>query len=138
MSQLSKHKSEFAKLINTDAQDTSNDFTSAKEFLTQEGVNVDRLISDGLKRIKKMQLQVEAEKNRSAMLSLDKYVDRAKEMARQLLQSPTFSFLDYLKGEQVVASFSNLQKLTDEEKLSIIEKHITLKLQKEAGESNGF
>jgi len=85
-----------------------------------------------------MQLQVEAEKNRSAMLSLDKYVDRAKEMARQLLQSPTFSFLDYLKGEQVVASFSNLQKLTDEEKLSIIEKHITLKLQKEAGESNGF
>lgn len=138
MSGASKHKTEFAKLINADIQDISNDFANAKEFLTQEGVNVDRLITDGLKRIKKMQLQIEAEKNRTAMFSLDKYVERAREMARQLLQTPSFSFLDYIKGEQVVASFSNLQKLTDEEKLSIIEKHIALKLQKEAGESNGL
>lgn len=138
MSDASTHKTEFAKLINTDIQDTSNDFASAKEFLIQEGVNVDRLIADGLKRIKKMQLQAEAEKNRIIMSSLDKYVDRAKEMAQQLLASPTFSFLDYINAEQMVASFSNLQKLTDEEKLSVIEKHITLKLQKEAGESNGL
>lgn len=138
MSEASTHKTEFAKLVNIDAQDISNDFVSAKEFLIQEGVNVDRLVSDGLKRIKKMQLQIEAEKNRAAMFSLEKYIDQAKEMARQLLQSPSFSFLDYLKEEQVVASFSNLQKLTEEEKRSIIEKHITLKLQKQAGENDGL
>ena len=57
MSDASTHKTEFAKLINTDIQDTSNDFASAKEFLTQEGVNVDRLIADGLKRIKKMHVK---------------------------------------------------------------------------------
>lgn len=138
MSEASTHKTEFAKLVNIDAQDISNDFVSAKEFLIQEGVNVDRLVSDGLKRIKKMQLQIEAQKNRTAMSSLEKYIDQAKEMAYQLMQNPSFSFLDYLKEEQVVASFSNLQKLTDEEKCSILEKHITLKLQKQAGENGGL
>lgn len=138
MNDTSKHKTEFIKLINTDILDTINDFANAKEFLIQEGVNVDRLIAEGVKRIKKMQLQFEAEKNRTVMLSLDKYVDQAKEMAQQLLTSATFSFLDYINGEQVVASFSNLQKLTEEEKQSIIVNHIALKLQKEADESNGL
>jgi len=83
-----------------------------------------------------MRLQIEAEKTRAAMSSLDKFTQRAKEMAKQIFESPSFSFLEYVKTEHVAASFSNLQKLSDDEKLSIIEKHLTLKLKAEDENDN--
>jgi hypothetical protein len=132
MSSTSKYKADLMKLILSDLDETSSDTAKAKEFLSSEGVNVERMISDGLKQIKKMRFQMEADKTRQTMAAFDKYAEKAKAMALQLLQTPAFSFLDYVKNEKVVASFSNLQKLTDDEKLSIIQNHIALKLQQEA------
>jgi hypothetical protein len=132
MSSTSKHKSDLMKLMLSDLEETSSDAAKAREFLASEGVNVDRMVSEGLKQIKKMRFQLEANKTRQTMIAFDKYAEKAKTLAFQLLHTPTFSFLDYLKNENVVANFSNLQQLTDDEKLSIIQNHIALKLQQEA------
>ena len=131
MSNTSKYKTDLTKLILSDIDEISSDAAKAKEYLASEGVNVDRVISDGLKQIKKMRFQLEASKTRQTMGVFEKFAEQAKAMALQLIQTPAFSFIDYVKNEKVVASFSNLQKLTEEEKLSIIQNHLALKLQQE-------
>ena len=49
-------KSDFVNLFLSTAENDSSSKEAAKAFLASEGVNTDKLISEGLKRVKKMQM----------------------------------------------------------------------------------
>ena len=124
-------KSEIALFFLRMAEDESRDGQSAREFLASEGVNVDRMLSDGMQKIKRALLEAEAKKTESDMRSSASAVERATKWVDDLLSNVDFSFADFVKKEELVVSFRNLESLSDADKRAILIRYFTLKFSNE-------
>ena len=78
----SQSNSDFVNLFLQAADNESSDKGMAREFLASEGVNVDRMVSDGLKRIKQMQMIAEAKKNGAGNVCIRKNKSPGDPMGR--------------------------------------------------------
>ena len=120
-------KSDFVKLFLSTAEHNSNSKESAKEFLASEGVNTERLISEGLKRIKKMQLLADAKKTELEMKNANPVKLKATEWVDNLLKDINFSLPNLIQQEELSVSFRNVESLTKDDIRNILIKHFTLK-----------
>lgn len=121
------NKTDFIKLVMSTIEHDSSDKEKAKEYLSTQGVNVDRVVSEGLKRIKKMQLQIEAEKTKLEMVAAEGVKQRATEWVDDLLSKIDFSLPELVKQEELTMSFRNVESLSKEDIKNILVKHFTLK-----------
>lgn len=129
MSSKSKYsKDDFIRYIAASVDSDSSDTQKAREFLESEGLNVDLIVSDGLKRIRKMQLEIQAQKTKDGMREIDSIRDKAALLVEKLLSSPTFSFLNFIKQENIAVSFRNVEQIEAEDIREILIKHFALKL----------
>jgi len=128
MSDISKYsKDDFIKFVMATIQQESENVISAKEFLSSEGLNPDSIIAEGLKRIKRLQLKIEAEKTSDEMASADLVKQKAYEWVEELLSRPDFSFPELIREESLILSFRNMESLSKEDIKKILIKHYTLK-----------
>lgn len=109
------------------ADNESSDKGMAREFLASEGVNVDRMVSDGLKRIRQMQMIAEAKKTEQEMLASEKIKAQATQWVDELLSKVDFSLPELVRKEELTVSFRNVEHLSEEDIRVILIRHFTLK-----------
>jgi hypothetical protein len=124
-------KSEIARFFLLMAEEESRDSQAAREFLASEGVNVDRMLSDGMRKIKQALMEAEAKKTEIEMDSSRSAIDRATKWVDDLLSKVDFSFPDFVKKEELVLSFRNVESLSHADKRAILIRYFTLKFSNE-------
>jgi hypothetical protein len=132
-------KTEFIRLVLASIEGESQNKEQAKEYLTSQGIKPDMVVSEGLKRIKKMQLQIEANKTRQEMLSSESMKEKALAWVNNILGKMDFSLPDLVRNENLSMSFRNVETLSKEDIKNILVKHFTLKfIDEEKKRSNGL
>ena len=126
-----KNKTDFIRFVMSTIEHTNFDKEKSRDYLSSQGLNVDAIISDGLKRIKKLQMQIEADKTRMEMVSAENVKQKAQEWVDSLLNDCNLSLNDLIKEEELSMSFKNLETLSQEDLKSILVKHFTLKFLEE-------
>lgn len=124
-------KDDFIKFVLATIQNESENANSSREFLKSEGLNPDSIVSEGLKRIKRLQLKIEAEKTKDEMAIAGMLKQKASEWVEKLLSKPDFSFPELIREESLTFSFRNVESLSKEDIKNILIKHYTLKFLEE-------
>ncbi|MEO7523273.1 MAG: hypothetical protein ABIT58_04225 [Ferruginibacter sp.] len=124
-------KADFVKLFLSSAENDINDVNAAKEFLVSEGLNPERIISEGLKKIKQMQLLATAQKTEEEMEASETIKTKAIKWVDALLNNINFSWTDIVRQEEISMNFRNMESLSKEDMRSILIRHFTLKFMNE-------
>lgn len=120
-------KSDFVNLFLSTAENDSNSKEAAKAFLASEGVNTEKLVSEGLKRIKKMQMLANANKTENEMQAAESVKAEATAWVDNLLASINFSLPELVQSEELSMSFRNVDSLSKDDIRNILIRHFTLK-----------
>jgi len=120
-------KSDFVNLFLSIAENDSNSKDTAKAFLASEGINTEKLVSEGLKRIKKMQMLAEANKTEKEMQAAESVKAEATAWVDNLLANIDFSLPELVKKEELSMSFRNVENLSQDDIRNILIRHFTLK-----------
>ena len=120
-------KSDFVNLFLSTAENDSNSKEAAKAFLASEGVNTERLVSEGLKRIKKMQMLADANRTEKEMQAAESVKAEATTWVDNLLASVNFSLPELVQKEELSMSFRNVENLSKDDIRNILIRHFTLK-----------
>jgi hypothetical protein len=132
MSNNSKYsKADFIRFVMATVEHESSDKEKAKEYLSAQGVDIDSMLSEGMKRLKRLQLQIAAEKTKAEMLSAEEAKQKASEWVDDLLSKVDFSLQDLVKEEELTMSFRNIEQLSKDDIKKILVKHFTLKFLEE-------
>lgn len=120
-------------------ENDSHNEESAKEFLKSEGVDTNKMLSEGLTRIKKMKLLIQAEKTKRDMEKAEAVTAQATEWVDNLLRNLDFSLNKLIHEEELTMSFRNVEKLGKDDIRNILIKHYILKFMNEKDKSqDGF
>lgn len=120
-------KSDFVNLFLSTAENDSNSKEAAKAFLASEGVNTDKLISEGLKRVKKMQMLANASRTENEMQAAETVKEEATSWVDNLLANINFSLPELVQKEELSMSFRNVENLSQDDIRNILIRHFTLK-----------
>lgn len=120
-------KSDFVALFLSTVDNDSYSTDAAKEFLSSEGYSADNIVSDGLRKIKQMQMQIEAKKTEEEMNAKSTYKAEAETFVTNLLKSIDFSLPAFVQEEQLSVSFRNIESLKPGDIKDILINHFTLK-----------
>lgn len=132
MSNNSKNnKSDFIRLTIASADHVSSDQEKAKEYLSSEGLDVDSVVNEGMKRLKRLKMQIEADRTKSEMKRAEEAKVKASAWVEDLLSKIDFSLPELIKAEELTMSFRNVEKLCKEDIKNILIKHFTLKFLEE-------
>ena len=123
-------KCDFVNLIFNAAQHDSSSKEAAKDFLASEGVNTEKLLSDGLKRIKQMQMMANAKRTEQEMQMAEAVKAKATKWVDDLLGNINFSLPELVQKEELSMSFRNVESLSQDDIRNILIKHFTLKFMK--------
>jgi len=135
----SKSKTDFIKFVMSTIEHDSNDTDRSLEYLSSQGLNVDRVISEGLKHVNLLKLKIEAEKTQKEMEASPSLKQKAEDYVQQLLNSVGFSWQTIVQKESLSMSFRNVESLSPEDIKSILIKHFTLKfLEEQTNDSDGI
>lgn len=121
------NKTDFIRLTIATAEHVSSDKETAKEYLSSEGLDVDSVVNEGMKRLKRLKMQIEADKTKSEMIHADEAKQKASAWVEELLSKIDFSLPELIKEEELTMSFRNVEKLSKEDIKNILIKHFTLK-----------
>ena len=120
-------KSDFVNLFLSTTENDSRSKEAAKEFLASEGVNTDKLVSEGLKRIKKMQMLADASRTEQEMKVAESVKGEATAWVDNLLANINFSLTELVQKEELSMSFRNVESLSKDDIRNILIRHFTLK-----------
>jgi hypothetical protein len=138
MSNNSKYsKEDLIRLLIANADADSEDKEQAGKFLLSEGINVDSMVSDGLMRIKKMKLEIEAQKTRDGMKGFEEVKGKISSWVDRLITDPAYTFSDLIRRENINVSFRSVESLSADDQREILINHFTLKRLEEGTQNNG-
>ena len=119
------------KLFEEYFNDISSD-ENAEAYLKSEGFDPDKLVDEGIRKIKQLKMKMASAKTESVYSVLtNTLMDRAKEEVQKLMEMANFDFAAFVKKEGVVGAFRNFENLSQDEKREFLEKHVLLKLQQQ-------
>ena len=125
--EIKKNKKDFLALFLGTVESNCHNGEAAREFLSSESLGVDNIISDGLRKIRAMQLEIEAEKTTQEQSAMEENQRKAEKWVDDLLRSMDFSFSTVAQEENLSVSFRNIESLSTEDIRNILVKHFTLK-----------
>jgi len=128
-------KSDFVNLFLSTAENDSSSKEAAKSFLVSEGVNTEKLVSEGLKKIKKMQMLADAKRTENEMQDAESVKSAATEWVDKLLGSINFSLPELVQKEELSMSFRNVENLSKDDIRNILIRHFILKLMNQQNNS---
>lgn len=120
-------KSDFVNLFLSTAENESSSKEAAKAFLASEGINTERFVSEGLKRIKKMQMLADAKSTEQEMQAAESVKSEAVVWVDNLLANINFSLPELVQKEELFISFRNVETLSKNDIRNILIRHFTLK-----------
>lgn len=126
-SKKNKTKCDLVNLVYGSAEQNSSSKETARAYLQSEEINVDKLVADGLKRIKLMQMLANAKRTEEEQLAADAVKEKATAWVDSLLDSMDFSLPKLVQQENLSMSFRNMENLSKEDIRNILIKHFTLK-----------
>lgn len=124
---INQSKSDFVNLFLSTAENDSSSKEAAKAFLESEGVNTEKLVSEGLKKIKKMQMLADAKRTETEMQAAESVKSAAIEWVDQLLGNINFSLPELVQKEELSMSFRNVESLSKDDIRNLLIRHFTLK-----------
>tara|TARA_A100000171_G_scaffold35638_3_gene34221 strand:+ start:17144 stop:17557 length:414 start_codon:yes stop_codon:yes gene_type:complete len=101
---------------------------TAKQFMKQEGLNYDEIKAEGIKRLKRLRLQLNAEKKLASDNALNHLLEKAKSLVNDLMSDTRFSFRNFLSENDLVLHNRNIESFTKEDIRNTLEKYYYLKL----------
>lgn len=112
------------------------DFISSPEesesFLREEGLDPDKLVNEGIRRAKQIQMQIAAQKTEKQFQETkSNLLVKAKQEVEKLLSDVSFNLEAFIKSENLNLAFKNFEKLTPHEVREFLERHYMLKLENE-------
>lgn len=117
----------FAEYLNEISSDQGSE-----EFLRAEGIDTDQLLSEGLRKIKQIQMNIASEKTEREYQAMKANVfQRAKDQVEKLLSDASFSLENFIKSENIQVAYRNFENMTKEEIKEFLERHYLLKFDKE-------
>lgn len=131
-----KAKSEFIRTILSHSDSVSADGEAAGQYLSSEGLNAETIKKEGLKRIKKLQLKIEADRTRQEMEDSVQHKQKAIDWVNNLLKDVNFHFSDFVKKENLILQNRNLESLTEEDIRNTLIQYYTLKFLDESSDKN--
>lgn len=135
----SKSKTEFIKFVMSTIEHDCNDTDRSMEYLSSQGLNVERVISEGLKNVNLLKLKIEAERTLKEMEASPLLKKKAEDYVQQLLNSVGFSLQSIIQKESLSMSFRNVESLSMGDIKNILIKHFTLKfMEEQANNSDGI
>jgi len=120
-------KTDFTRFVMSVIEHDSFDKDNAIEYLSSQGLNVGLIVSEGLKKIKRIELQIQAERTKNEMTLSEEIRQKANKWVDQLLSNSEFSLKDLIKKEELALCFRNIENLKKEDIREILVKHFTLK-----------
>lgn len=121
------NKNDIANLHLITADYNSRDREASQEYLASNGINIGRLTTEGLKRIKRMQLYATAKKTEQEMEASEAIKSEAIAWVDQLLNKVDFSLTELVQKEELSMSFRNVENLSKGDIRNILIRHFTLK-----------
>lgn len=121
------NKKDIANLHLITADYNSRDMEASQEYLASNGINTSRLITEGLKRIKRMQLHATAKETEQEMEASESIKSEAIAWVDQLLSKVDFSLTELVQKEELSISFRNVENLSKDDIRNILIRHFTLK-----------
>lgn len=122
-----QRKADFISLMMSSVDSISCNKENARDYLLEEGLDPDSIRAEGIKRIKKLKLQAQANSTRNKMASTAAIKQKAMEWVEKLLNDVNFSFPQFVKTENLVLQNRNLEKLTKEDIKSTLTQYYYLK-----------
>lgn len=121
-------KAAFFRFVLSSAEYVSGSKERAIDYLKSEGLDTDAIINEGVNRIKRMQMSINASQTRQRMSNTDLIIPKAVEWVDKLLSDINFSFADFVIQEKLVLHNRNLQTFTTEEIRQTLIKYYTLQI----------
>lgn len=125
---MQNSKTEFIRFVISVVENNSSDEEKSREYLSSQGLNADAMISETQKRIKRLKMELNAQRTSLEMESANNLKQEAETMVSELLSKKDFSFSKLVKEDELMVSFRNIESLSKEDIRDILVKHYTLKL----------
>ena len=120
-------KVNFINLFLSTTENDSITKNAAKTFLLDEGINTEKLVSEGLKKIKRIQMLADASRTENEMEAAVSMKVEATAWVDNLLANINFSLPELVQKEELSMSFRNVENLSKDDIRNILIRHFTLK-----------
>ena len=131
MSSEEKNRRSLTHLLMGELNAISSSDDAAKQFANDEGLDYDSIRSEGLKRMKQLQLKMKAK----AKLEIDEaripLKEKAREFVNNLLQDPSFSFFNFMSQNEIALHNRSIDSFTQEDIRNTLEQFYYMKMSKE-------
>lgn len=107
------------------------------DFLKEHGIDPDALVSEGLRRIKQIQMNIAAERTEAEyQRSKVSVIDKARAEVAKLLSDTSFNLHDFLRSRNLTVSYKNFDEMTPDEVKEVLERHFILTLSNKKEENS--
>lgn len=127
MGKTNNSKKEFIELMRSQLDSISSDKEAANSYLAEQGFDPTEIASEGLRRIKKLQLKINADKTKNEMVMSENLKEKAKRMVANLLANPDFSFPSFAETHQLSMQNCKFESFTEEDVKSALINYFYLK-----------
>lgn len=117
----------YIEYLNSISSDEESD-----AFLREQGLDPDKLVIDGLKKIRQMKMNIAAEETERKYQSMkSNSMDKAKKYVDGILADASFNLQAFIKANSITVSFRNFEEIDEDEVRQFLERHFMLKFEKE-------
>jgi hypothetical protein len=118
----------YINLVIGESDAVSHSEGSARNYADLEGLNYDEIKAEGIKRLKRLKLILNAENKVASDNGLNHLMVKAKAMVNELMSDINFSFSNFLNENDLALHNRNIESFTKEDVRSTLEKYYYLKL----------
>jgi hypothetical protein len=133
---MEKNHRLLAQLILGGIEPVSCNKKSSIEYLKEEGLNPESIREEGMRRFKRLQLQMNAAKTKREMVANEKIKQDATDWAERILSDISFSFPVFVKEEKMVLQNRNIESFNKEDIRHTITQYLFMKLLSDSKSSN--
>ena len=125
---MNNSKKYLAKIMLASLDYTSCDQEKSETYLIENNFNPDDVAREGIKRIKKLQLQAAAAKKREEIKSTVNIKQQAIEWAEKILNDVNFSFASFVKNNDLVLHNRSMESFNNDDIKHTLTQYFYLKL----------
>jgi hypothetical protein len=133
---MEKNHRLLAQLILGGIEPVSCNKESSIDYLKEEGLNPDSIREESMRRLKRLQLQLNAAKTKREMAASEKARQEASEWAERILSDISFSFPAFVKEEKMVLQNRNIESFTKEDIRHTITQYLFMKILNDSKSAN--
>ena len=106
---MQNSKTEFIRFVMSLFENNSSDEEKSREYLSSQGLNADAMVSETQKRIKRLQMELNAQKTCFEMDAANDVKEEAEALVNELLSKKDFNLASIVTEEELTFSFRNLR-----------------------------